>query len=115
MNYFNFPIVLRINNLALGMSPNVRILDAHASTELFQSQGDEQCNDYLFIPLWGYSINSPVYIEVSDSLSSSSGGSYDISLGVPSASELGCLAGKLIYLPMAQKSSNWLICVKFEQ
>ena len=78
---------IRVTNLALGMSPRLRVLGPDGNTVLFDVSYPPVSGDYLVIPLTGVAPGTTLYAEVSDTSGSASGGLYDLSVGGQLASD----------------------------
>ena len=79
---------VRVNNLALGMNPRMRVIGADKTTVLFDVDLDSTEDAYLNIPLFGYR-NTELFVELSDTSSTASGGLYEVSAGQRLASDSG--------------------------
>lgn len=72
---------VRVSNLALNMTPHVRVFGPDGTTVLFEQAFDSQENDYLSLPLQNVDPGTIVFVEVTDVSPTASGGLYQISAG----------------------------------
>jgi len=82
--------VIRIDSLAFGMSPRVRVLAQNKTTVLYQVDlHNNICSSYLNLRLAKASPGSVVFVEVTDK-NAAVGGLYQFSAGRPLASDMTC-------------------------
>jgi hypothetical protein len=87
---------VRVDNLALGMNPRIRVIGSDMSTILFDANLESSLGKYLYIPLSNVLPNTIVYVEVSDVSDMASGGLYEFSAGQGLASDR---PNSSLYLP----------------
>jgi len=82
--------MVRVDNLALGMTPFVRVLAADKQTIIDQANYTvSACKDYISIALIGIPRGDSIYVEVTDE-HQAAGGLYQFSAGSPLSSDTAC-------------------------
>ncbi|MDX1665113.1 MAG: choice-of-anchor X domain-containing protein [Candidatus Promineifilaceae bacterium] len=92
---------VRVSNLALGMTPRIRVYDADGSTLLFEEELSPVSQTYLARALDGVAPGTTVYVEVTDVARTASGGLYEFSAGAPLGGEAA--QGQLLFLPIIRR------------
>jgi hypothetical protein len=87
---------VRVDNLALGLNPRIRVIGSDMSTILFDANLGSSLGNYLYIPLSNVLPNTVVYVEISDLSNMALGGLYEFSAGQGLASDR---PNSSLYLP----------------